>query len=552
MSTSSAIVWEEPEGPVTLGSPFYIERPPAEIKCYEAITQPGALIRIKAPSKMGKTSLMVRVLAYAQQQGWSTARLNLRMAGHPILQDLDQFLQWFCTSVTEELSLPNSFADYWQGSKLTPLPRCTDYLKRYVLTQLPANLVLGLDEVDQLFKYQDVAQDFFGMLRSWHEDGKEIPLLQKLHLILVHSREVYIPLSVDLSPFNVGTPVALSHFNQSGIEALIRRHYLDLSESDQEDLITLVGGHPYLLRMSLYLLARGWKTLAELLEEAPTDGDLFGDHLRRYLRYLRADQDLAEVFRQVIHAQQPIVIGDSEGFKLTSMGLVIYKGKRVAPTCDLYRRYFQDHLVEGGAGDKDPVPSQWDSPLLPPSTTPQIYLSYAQGDESEVLVNRLDAAFQTRGATIVRDTRNLGYKGQIKAFIEQISRGQCVVTVISDKYLKSDNCMSELVQIAQNGQVYDRIFPIVLADAQIYKPIQRIQYIQYWEQEIAELEEAMKKVSAANMQGFRDDIDRYTQIRHTIAGLLDLLKDMNTFPPEVHGQTNFDLIFDAIEQKLAE
>jgi hypothetical protein len=53
--SNSAIGLEVPEGPVPLNSTFYVERPPTESRCYETITQAGALIRIKAPRQMGKT-----------------------------------------------------------------------------------------------------------------------------------------------------------------------------------------------------------------------------------------------------------------------------------------------------------------------------------------------------------------------------------------------------------------------------------------------------------------------------------------------------------------
>ena len=44
--------------------------------------------------------------------------------------------------------------------------------------------------------------------------------------------------------------------------------------------------------------------------------------------------------------------------------------------------------------------------------------------------------------------------------------------------------MFELVQIAKRQRFVDRIFPIVLNDAKIYKPIDRIKYVQHWEDEI--------------------------------------------------------------------
>lgn len=62
----------------------------------------------------------------------------------------------------------------------------------------------------------------------------------------------------------------------------------------------------------------------------------------------------------------------------------------------------------------------------------------------------------------------------------------------------------------------------------------------------------MRGVSAANLQGFREEIDQYTQIRNTIAELTGILKNMNTLTSEMHSQSDFDELFQAIAQKLAE
>jgi hypothetical protein len=167
-------------------------------------------------------------------------------------------------------------------------------------------------------------------------------------------------------------------------------------------------------------------------------------------------------------------------------------------------------------------------------------------------VNNLDRTLQAKGIKIIRDKRDLGYKGLIKAFMERIGRGKSVIAVISDKYLKSPNCMFELVQVAKNGEFHNRIFPIVLADAQIYKPVARLKYIKHWEDEIKELDEAMKDVGAANLQGFREEIDQYTEIRNTIAELTNILKDMNTLTPDIHSEFEFEALIDAIEKRLNE
>lgn len=67
-------------GHLPLDSPIYVERPPIEPLAYEEILQPGALIRVKAPRQFGKTSLMVRILAAAQEKGLQGIVLNMQLA----------------------------------------------------------------------------------------------------------------------------------------------------------------------------------------------------------------------------------------------------------------------------------------------------------------------------------------------------------------------------------------------------------------------------------------------------------------------------------------
>ncbi len=189
-------------------------------------------------------------------------------------------------------------------------------------------------------------------------------------------------------------------------------------------------------------------------------------------------------------------------------------------------------------------------PAEPPR--PEIFISYAWGGDSESIVNQITQTFQAKNIHIVRDKKDLGFKGRVKSFMQRIGRGKAIIVVISEKYLKSENCMFELVQIAENGTFYDRIFPIVLDDAKIYKPIDRIQYVQHWEAQFSELDEAMRSVSQANLEGFRDDIDLYSEIRRTLPKLTGILKDMNTLTAKIHIDSGFEQLFEALEAKLSE
>ena len=43
-------------------------------------------------------------------------------------------------------------------------------------------LVLGLDEVDLMFQHPEIATDFFGLLRAWHEKSKNEEIWKRLRL----------------------------------------------------------------------------------------------------------------------------------------------------------------------------------------------------------------------------------------------------------------------------------------------------------------------------------------------------------------------------------
>ncbi len=334
---------EEPEGQVELGSRLYIQRPPIEKDCCETVLRAGSLIRIKAPRQMGKSSLLTRTLAYAKYNGCQVAHLYFQEADSDVFSELDLFLKWFCASIAAELDIDDNLDQYWQGM-LGSKNKCTKYFQRYLLTITESPLVLGLDEVDLIFQYPKIAADFFGLLRAWHEKAKNEDIWKKLRLVIVHSKEVYIPLNINQSPFNVGLPIELPELTCPQIAELALRHRLSWKADDVEKLMALTGGHPYLVRQALYQIARGrmdWQKLAQL---APTEEGIYGDHLRRQLGNLKEDVELMGAFKDLVTSDRPLQLDSQIAFKLRSIGLVKFHGNQVLPMCDLYREYFRQSI----------------------------------------------------------------------------------------------------------------------------------------------------------------------------------------------------------------
>lgn len=335
-----------PSGAVPLNSPFYVERPPIEEQVYEEINKPGALIRIKAPKEMGKTSLLLRILNHAANQDYRTITINFEQIDCAIVSDLDRFLRFLCASATQQLNLESKLEEYWDddiGSKVS----CSLYFRCYLLEQIDTPIVLAFDELNQIFEYPQVAKDVLPLFRSWYEDAKITPIWQKLRLIVVHSTEVYIPLQIYQSPFNVGLPIQLKSFELNQVRKLAEKYQLDWQLGEEvKQLINLVGGHPALIQIALYHLSRQEITLAKLLQTASTPEGIYHRHLRRHWLNLQQEPELAEFFNLLLRTNKPIKLKPIVAYKLSSMGLIKQIGDEAIVSCKLYQDYFTKNLIE--------------------------------------------------------------------------------------------------------------------------------------------------------------------------------------------------------------
>jgi len=180
----------------------------------------------------------------------------------------------------------------------------------------------------------------------------------------------------------------------------------------------------------------------------------------------------------------------------------------------------------------------------------EIFISYAWGGESETIVNELDNAFNDKDILLIRDKRDLGFKGIITDFMDKIGTGKGVVVVISDKYLKSPYCMYELLEIYRNLKFQERIFPIVLGDANIFDPVPRLQYLKYWRTKKDELDEAIKEFGTDAITVIGDDYKTYKRVFDNFGEVINILKDINSLTPQMHRDDNFNTLIDAVIQLL--
>ncbi|MEA5578851.1 AAA-like domain-containing protein [Anabaena sp. UHCC 0451] len=322
-------------------SNIYIARPEIEDKCFQSILQPKALIRIKSPHKMGKTHLMSRIFDHVKQKGYKTVSINLWSKEY--FADLNTFLQSFCTILSLELGLKEKIDEFW-NKRLSSQTNCTNYLKKYLLSNIDSPLVLGLDNIDEIFPYTEITQQFSALLRAWNENPNNEESLQNLRLIISYSQDVYVSLNVNQSPFNVGIPVEIGEFNNTQTKELVKQYGLNWSDTEINQLRAMSDGHPYLLTTALDKITKNNLTLEQFIKIAPTDESPYRSFLTDILQQLENDSLLKTAMQQVIKSDVSIQIDSTQAFKLRSLGLIEFQGNKVQCLCNLYRLYFQERL----------------------------------------------------------------------------------------------------------------------------------------------------------------------------------------------------------------
>jgi len=329
-----------PSGVISFSSPFYVERTSEEAKAYAEIQKPGSIVRIKGPRKMGKSSLMLRVIDHAESEGVHPVIIDLMQADRQIMSNIDSLLRWICLHISQQLEIPPAIDDYWNpliGSKLS----CTNYIQDHILSKLSQPLLIVINELNLLFDFEEVSKDFLPLLRSWHEESKHNDEMKKLRQLLIYSTEVYVQLDINLSPFNVGLPIVLSPLNGQQIVQLAKTYGFNWKNDESinspiTQLLTKMGGHPYLVHMALYQLATqsGFiesptTALKQILNTADEHGSIFDGFLQQLLLDVIAKPDIIKAFNKILNSSEE-QLGRIEMYQLEHVGIIkIANGKPV-------------------------------------------------------------------------------------------------------------------------------------------------------------------------------------------------------------------------------
>ena len=168
--------------------------------------------------------------------------------------------------------------------------------------------------------------------------------------------------------------------------------------------------------------------------------------------------------------------------------------------------------------------------VAPPSDEVEYWVSYGWNDESKALVTRLCEEADRRGKKLLRDLTVLDQGDRFTRFMQRLGTGNKVFVILSDKYLKSPNCMYELLEIWRNSKMADdefvrRILVLRLEDAKMMGPNERYDCAEYWKGEFTKLDERLRRDPSLLSEA---DFKRYKLMHnfaHQVGDMLDLIAD---------------------------
>ena len=331
---------EEPGGSIRLGNRFYIERESDE-KLKRAIVKNGETITIRASRQTGKSSLLARGINHAHTVA-NIVYIDLQSIEHGEFESADRFLKYFASTITRKLRMDDAVVNkIWQDA-LGPQDKLVKVMEEYILPTSERQIILAIDEADRLLTVP-FQNDFFALMRSWHNNRAIDLQWNKLNLAMVIATEPYLLISnPNQSPFNVGVKLNLEDFSREQVWDLNHRHGDPIIEKDKDAFFELLSGHPYLTRKAFYLLVSEDWTWQNLDEQAADDQGPFADHLRHQLWFIQEDHALKEALRQVIYNNK--CDNDKILWRLSRAGLVKGRGDLYYCRCGLYERYFKEHL----------------------------------------------------------------------------------------------------------------------------------------------------------------------------------------------------------------
>lgn len=177
---------------------------------------------------------------------------------------------------------------------------------------------------------------------------------------------------------------------------------------------------------------------------------------------------------------------------------------------------------------------------------PEIFLSYSWVNKKIADKIYYDLTFV--GFDVVKDDHSLKYTDKISDFMKKIRKSEFALLLICDSYLKSINCMTEIIQLHRDDNIWEKILPVICKDTKLYDVLDRYQYIKYWQEKSSEIEQVLKNLDPINATSLYQELKLYKEITQNIdLFLLNIKEQINISPEEL-----FDNFYSPMTERIGQ
>lgn len=255
--------------------------------------------------------------------------------------------------------------------------------------------------------------------------------------------------------------------------------------------------------------------------EVPMSNDI---KLDKILIYLIEHPKLINVNK---HTVQKIILND--GTSLSESRQLVEKLKLTIYVRSYGQNYIgfsidaKDFIANGGFSGMKWIGSDQ-------SVTKRIFLSYNWNLKEAA--QKLYDFLKLKGYAVFMDDHNLIYKDKISTFMESIRSSDFSILLISDEYLKSENCMTEVLHLLKDRDFQKKLLPVRDKNLKIFSTVERIKYIEYWKMQVQEREALLATMDLTSAIEELKKLKTAKHIHQNIGDFLAEIADMITYKIE--------------------
>ncbi|XWK86815.1 MAG: AAA-like domain-containing protein [Phormidium sp.] len=390
-------------GALNPDDPTYVYRQ-ADIDLLELLEK-GQYCYILNSRQMGKSSLAKKARQSLKEKNIISAIIDLSDISSDATREkwYNSVANRMMRSIQESKQIPNfQWKDYWRDLKLSfDVKDCLGELIEKVLTLIPENLVIFLDEIDSLILRSFNTDDLLTHVRYCWNNPNNIPILKRLTFCIIGVRRPdSLIQNESITPFNIGQAVELKGFTVQEAEPLNTISLQEkLGDKENSDIVlkTIIelwtNGQPFLTQKLCKLLLEKDETLSSdipsfienFVKKYVIQNWVSNDHpphlvtiRKRILDDERQAVALLDIYKDIL-IKGAIEANDSlEQTELRLSGLVFRKEGYLKPFNRIYKEVFNLDWVNEQLANIKPYAEKFEAWLGANEEIKQRYLLYGK------------------------------------------------------------------------------------------------------------------------------------------------------------------------------